>query len=55
MVACPDDDRLSEFDVALFTVADLHGPGDIAQGELMRFFAETAWYPTALLWTARSA
>ena len=35
--------------LGLFTVADLHGPGDIAQGELMRFFAETAWYPTALL------
>lgn len=33
------------------------GPG-VAEGELMRFFAETAWYPTALLpgqsvtWTA---
>ena len=35
--------------LGLFTVADLHGPGDIAQGELMRFFAEAAWYPTALL------
>jgi hypothetical protein len=35
--------------LGLFTVADLHGPGDIAQGELMRFFAEAPWYPTALL------
>ena len=33
----------------LFTVADLHGGGEIARGELMRFFAEAAWYPTALL------
>lgn len=32
-----------------FTVADLHGGGEIARGELMRFFAEMAWYPTALL------
>ena len=35
--------------LGLFTLADLHGTGDIAQGELMRFFAEAAWYPTALL------
>jgi hypothetical protein len=35
--------------LGLFTVAELHGPGDIAQGELIRFFAEAAWYPTALL------
>jgi hypothetical protein len=35
--------------LGLFTVAELHGAGDIAQGELMRFFAEAAWYPTALL------
>jgi uncharacterized protein DUF6920 len=33
----------------LFTVADLRGTMDVAQGELMRFFAEAAWYPTALL------
>jgi hypothetical protein len=33
----------------LFTLADLRGSGDIAHGELMRFFAEAAWYPTALL------
>jgi hypothetical protein len=35
--------------LGLFTVADLHGGGEIAEGELMRFFAEAAWYPTALL------
>ncbi|MDF3036699.1 MAG: hypothetical protein K0S28_1973 [Paucimonas sp.] len=35
--------------LGVFTVADLRGGGDIAEGELMRFFAEAAWYPTALL------
>jgi hypothetical protein len=35
--------------LGLFKVADLHGGGEIARGELMRFFAEMAWYPTALL------
>jgi hypothetical protein len=35
--------------LGLFTVAELHGSGEIARGELMRFFAEMAWYPTALL------
>ena len=35
--------------LGLFTVADLRGAGDVAEGELMRFFAEAAWYPTALL------
>jgi hypothetical protein len=33
----------------LMTLADLHGVGEMAQGELMRFFAEASWYPTALL------
>jgi len=33
----------------LFTVADIRGEGEIARGELMRWFAEVAWYPTALL------
>jgi hypothetical protein len=33
----------------LFTVADMHGEGEIARGEFMRWFAEVAWYPTALL------
>jgi len=35
--------------LGLFTVADMSGKGDVAEGELMRFFAEAAWYPTALL------
>lgn len=44
--------------LGLFTVAEVQGGGEIARGELMRYFAETAWYPTALLpsegvrWTA---
>ena len=33
----------------LFTVADMRGDGEIARGEFMRWFAEVAWYPTALL------
>jgi hypothetical protein len=33
----------------LFAVADLRGGGEIARGEFMRYFAEAAWYPTALL------
>jgi hypothetical protein len=45
----------------LFTVADQRGNGELARGELLRFFAESAWYPTALLpserlkWTAIDA
>ena len=35
--------------LGFFTVADLRGDGEIARGEFMRFFAEAAWYPTALL------
>ena len=35
--------------LGLFTVADVSGGGEIARGEFMRFFAEMAWYPTALL------
>jgi hypothetical protein len=31
------------------TVADTRGGSRIAEGELMRFLAEAAWYPTALL------
>jgi hypothetical protein len=31
------------------TLANLRGGGDIARGELMRYLAESAWYPTALL------
>jgi len=32
----------------LKTVAHQRGAGDLAQGELLRFLAEAAWYPTAL-------
>jgi hypothetical protein len=35
--------------LGLFSVVDVHGTGEVAHGELMRFFAEAAWYPTALL------
>ena len=33
----------------LVSVADVRGTPEIAHGELLRFFAEAAWYPTALL------
>ena len=33
----------------LFSIVDMRGTPEVAQGELMRFLAETAWYPTALL------
>lgn len=33
----------------LFTLADLRGTPALAEGELMRWLAEAAWYPTALL------
>src|ERR687893_611817 len=35
--------------LGLFSVVNMRGGGDVAEGELMRFFAEAAWYPTALL------
>ncbi|MEO7358693.1 MAG: DUF6544 family protein [Gemmatimonadaceae bacterium] len=35
--------------LGLFTVAEVNGGGEIARGEFMRYFAEMAWYPTALL------
>ena len=35
--------------LGLVPMADLRGTGEVAHGELMRFFAEAAWYPTALL------
>lgn len=35
--------------LGLIPLVDLRGAGDVAEGELMRFFAEAAWYPTALL------
>ena len=31
------------------TLADVRGTPEVAEGELIRFFAEAAWYPTALL------
>ena len=35
--------------LGLFTVADMRGTGEMAEGELMRYLAEAAWYLTALL------
>ena len=35
--------------LGLVSLANLRGTPDMASGELMRFFAEAAWYPTALL------
>jgi hypothetical protein len=35
--------------LGLFTIMNMRGTRDVAEGELMRFFAEAAWYPTALL------
>jgi hypothetical protein len=35
--------------LGLFTVAKVEGQGGIANAELMRYFAEAVWYPTALL------
>ena len=35
--------------LGLWTLTDMRGPGAVAEGELMRFFAEAACYPTALL------
>ncbi|MDG5976067.1 hypothetical protein H010_12434 [Hydrogenophaga taeniospiralis CCUG 15921] len=35
--------------LGLFTLMELRGTGAVAEGEFMRFFAEAAWYPTALL------
>jgi hypothetical protein len=35
--------------LGFFTVAEVQGDGEIARGELMRYFAEMAWHPTALL------
>ena len=35
--------------LGLFSLTNQHGPGDIARGELMRYFAESVWDPIALL------
>ena len=41
--------RLRAAMLGLFTVAEVEGSGEIARGEMMRYFAEAPWYPTALL------
>ena len=41
--------RLHAAVLGLLPVADLHGTPGLARGELMRWFAEAVWYPTALL------
>jgi hypothetical protein len=41
--------RLHASLLGLFTVADVRDTPAAAQGELLRFFAEMPWYPTALL------
>ena len=35
--------------LGLVALAEIRGTPEAAQGELLRFFAEAAWYPTALL------
>lgn len=35
--------------LGLFPLGSVKGGGEIARGELMRWFAEAVWYPTALL------
>ena len=35
--------------LGLISVADLRDEDDLAEGELMRYFTEATWYPTALL------
>jgi len=35
--------------LGLFSMGNISGTGEPARGELMRWFAECAWYPTALL------
>jgi hypothetical protein len=35
--------------LGLFTLMKLRDRGEVARGELMRYMAEAAWYPTALL------
>ena len=35
--------------LGLFNVADVRGTPEAAQGELLRYLAESVWYPTALL------
>jgi hypothetical protein len=35
--------------LGLFSLVNLHDTAAVAEGELLRFFAEAVWYPTALL------
>jgi hypothetical protein len=35
--------------LGLYGLGTLHGKGEIARGELLRHFAESVWFPTALL------
>ena len=35
--------------MGLFAVADIRGTPEVAQGELMRYLGEAAWYPSTLL------
>lgn len=35
--------------LGMFSLSRQHGDGEIARGELMRYLAESVWYPTALL------
>jgi hypothetical protein len=35
--------------MGMFSLTELRGSDELAKGELMRFLAEAAWYPTALL------
>ncbi|TYQ26219.1 hypothetical protein PseudUWO311_13245 [Pseudanabaena sp. UWO311] len=35
--------------LGLFTLANMHDAPELNKGELLRFFAEAAWYPTSLL------
>ena len=35
--------------IGLFDMGGVEGTGEIARGELIRYFAESVWYPTALL------
>jgi uncharacterized protein DUF6920 len=40
---------LQAFLLGLVSLVDQRGTDELARGELMRFFAEAVWYPTALL------
>jgi hypothetical protein len=46
---CSGEGYLKASLMGLFTMADSHGTPAANQGELLRFFAEMPWYPTALL------